>query len=227
MLKFCGRLAPLLCLIAYAREEVAEQREPRRAYLGEVGGASGSGHVLVPGPGQHGVHGVAHLMEKVAHHRRGQKGGLRRWGGRKVQHQDHDGGLVRAILEPTPAPGTHGWEVRCDKLTKISTKKHCVCCLHSQTCPLVPGRFANEYTVPAQRRGFGGLSPLKQCSKPLQIEIWNTINKEFLHWSPLAQTQSPHLFKTFWRRFCEYINATAKVHAQCYHWLATNDRKQN
>ena len=55
-------------------------------YLGEVGTAPGTGHVLVPGPGQHRVHGVAHLVEEVLQLGVGEEGGAVPGRRRQAQH---------------------------------------------------------------------------------------------------------------------------------------------
>lgn len=54
--------------------------------------------MLVAGASQHGMHGVAHLVEEVLHHARGQQGGSALGGVRQAQHQHHNRQLVLARL---------------------------------------------------------------------------------------------------------------------------------
>lgn len=62
-------------------------------------------HVLVASPSQHGVHGVAHLMEEVLHHARGEQSGGALGGVGEAQHQHDDWQLVLIrFLAPASAP---------------------------------------------------------------------------------------------------------------------------
>lgn len=58
--------------------------------------------MLVACASQHGMHGVAHLVEEVFHHAWGEQGGGVLGGVRQAQHQHHDRQLVLArFLTPT------------------------------------------------------------------------------------------------------------------------------
>ena len=71
--------------------------------LGKVRGAPGAGDVLVLGPPQHGVHGVAHLVEQVVQRPGGQQGGAGPGGREEVQHEDNHRVLVRSVLLLPPS----------------------------------------------------------------------------------------------------------------------------
>ena len=69
-------------------------------------GAAGAGDVLVPGPAQHGVHGVPHLVEEVVQGAHGEQGGRGEGGRGQVQHQHHHRVLVAAVpLDAAAADG--------------------------------------------------------------------------------------------------------------------------
>lgn len=66
-----------------------------------------TGHVLVAGASQHGVHGVPHLVEEVLHHAGAEQGGGALAGLGQAQHQHHNRKLVlTGFLAPAaPADG--------------------------------------------------------------------------------------------------------------------------
>lgn len=66
-----------------------------------------TGDVLVACASQHGVHGVAHLVEEVLHHARCEQRGRALGGGGQAQHQHHHRQLVLARRLATP-PATDG-----------------------------------------------------------------------------------------------------------------------
>lgn len=60
--------------------------------------------MLVASASQHGVHGVAHLVEEVLHHARSKQGGGALGGVRQAEHQNHNWELVLTwILAPAAA----------------------------------------------------------------------------------------------------------------------------
>lgn len=66
-----------------------------------------TGHVLVAGATQHGVHGVSHFVEEVLHHAGRKQGGGAPGGVGQAQHQHHHRQLVLAAV-PAPAAAADG-----------------------------------------------------------------------------------------------------------------------
>ena len=70
-------------------------------------GASLTAHVLVARASQHGVHGVAHLVEEVLHHGGAEQRGAAPAGRGQAQHQHNNRKLVlgRLLAPAAPADG--------------------------------------------------------------------------------------------------------------------------
>ena len=85
------------------RGEIFHQRGRN---LSKVRGAPGASDVLVLGPTQHGMHGVAHLVEQVVQRPGGQQGRAAPGGRGEVEHENNYGILVGSI--PLFPPSSDG-----------------------------------------------------------------------------------------------------------------------